>query len=70
MNFNRRTFIKSSMASSLVLPMASRLSAAERAEPHFFLHYSMNGGLDKLYTFDSRPLSMTEKKVQVNHILN
>lgn len=69
-HLNRRKLIKAAGSASILLPFANQALSQEKVdgEPHFILHYSMMGGLDKLYTFDSRPLDMTKEKMQVNFL--
>lgn len=58
-------------ATSLLCSQLSRFAFSkekERDDPHFFLQIHVSGGLDHLYSFDARPLSMTEKKLQVNYM--
>lgn len=43
------------------------VARAGEADPHFFLQVMFIGGMDSSYTFDARPLAMTEAKLQVNH---
>lgn len=67
---NRREFLYNGSLASLALSYNCKIFALEQhsAEPHFFMHYSMTGGLDKTYTFDSRPLDMMAKKMQQNFL--
>lgn len=67
---NRREFLYNGSLASLALSCNCKSFAAEQTtlEPHFLMHYSMTGGLDKTYTFDSRPLDMMEKKIQLNFL--
>jgi hypothetical protein len=37
------------------------------SEDHFFLQVMIPGGLDPLYMFDSRPMELSQKGLQVNH---
>ncbi|MGE0171883.1 MAG: DUF1501 domain-containing protein [Oligoflexales bacterium] len=36
-------------------------------DPHFCLHLFFPGGMDATYTFDARPLAMTQAKLQTNY---
>jgi hypothetical protein len=69
MRINRRTFSNSLIAGSgLSLFPQIAVSQEPGKEPHFFITMIWSGGLDASYLFDARPLDMTEKDIQVNHL--
>jgi hypothetical protein len=39
----------------------------QNSEDHFFLQVMIPGGFDPLYMFDSRPMELSQKGLQVNH---
>jgi hypothetical protein len=69
--FDRRSFVRLSAGSAGALCLGPQLAWSNTAEtePHFFLNLIFPGGLDSRYTFDARPLAMTEAKRFVNHLL-
>ena len=69
---DRRSFVKLSAggAGTVLLTPKSGLSASATSdfEPHFFLNIIFPGGMDSRYTFDARPLAMTDAKLFVNYL--
>jgi hypothetical protein len=49
-------------------PLSWALSPQNDQDDHFFLQVFINGGMDPLYWFDSRPLEMTEAGLQANYL--
>ena len=70
---NRRSFLKSTVVgagSTLAftqMPTWARADGVEQ-DPHFYLQVIFTGGIDPSYTFDARPLEMTQSKLQVNYL--
>lgn len=60
---SRRSLLKwgGSVAGAALLPPLSPYAQAADEAPHFFLNICISGGLDATYTFDARPLQMTDK---------
>ncbi|MCX6124462.1 MAG: DUF1501 domain-containing protein, partial [Proteobacteria bacterium] len=77
----RRSFLEQSAQVSLALGAMSLVGAksafardgqslspsAEPGDRHFFFHIQISSGVDVQYTFDSRPLDMTAKKLIANY---
>lgn len=66
---SRRSLLKLSAAAagSAALPFGAS-SFAAGGQPHFFLFLCISGGMDASYTFDARPLKMTDKNKIQNYL--
>jgi len=68
-SLSRRELLKlgAVAAGTAALPFGARALAAD-GQPHFFLFLCISGGLDASYTFDARPLAMTDKNKIQNYL--